>query len=109
MLNFITNFSNSLQKMIVVGAIFIAMIMQNEEISAYYQTPEFPVTLKCVGWTNPYDTTIVTGIMSIREWATNSIYIKDFSSSFREIFMPFRYKPEVGYNYVWLEYSVLRW
>jgi len=109
MLNFITNFSNSLQKMIVVGAIFIAMIMQNEEISAYYQTPEFPVTLKCVGWTNPYDTTIVTGIMSIREWATNSIYIKDFSSSFREIYMPFRYKPEVGYNYVWLEYSVLRW
>jgi len=107
--NFATNLSISLRNIIVLAIICFAIIVQNEKVSAYYQTPEFPVTLKCVGWTNPYDTTIVTGIMSIREYATNSIYIKDFSSGFREIFMPFQSKPVVGYNYVWLEASMLRW
>lgn len=109
MFHLATNLSNSLQKMIILATICFAMMMQNKEISAYYQTPEFPVTLKCVGWTNPYDTTIVTATMSIREWATNSIYIQNFTSSFREIFIPFQNKPKVGYNYVWLEASLLRW
>lgn len=95
-------------KVFAITCLFVLLQTNNKAI-AYYQTPEFSVTLKCVGWTNPLDTTVVNATMSIREWATNSIYIRNFSNSFREIFIPFRSKPTIGYNYSWLEASLLRW
>ncbi len=72
-------------KVFAITCLFVLLQTNNKAI-AYYQTPEFSVTLKCVGWTNPLDTTVVNATMSIREWATNSIYIRNFSNSFREIY-----------------------